>query len=104
MKVLIDESLPRYLKQVLAEHEPFTTQERGWAGIRNNELLMRAESNFDVLLTADKNLRYQQNLKGLSLAIIVFPSNRLSVVEALAEKLQDALSTIKSGEVLELGI
>ena len=67
MRILIDESLPRYLKQVLVEHAVFTVQEMGWAGIRNSELLAKAESNFDVLLTADKNLRYQQNLSGLDL-------------------------------------
>jgi predicted nuclease of predicted toxin-antitoxin system len=102
VRILIDESLPRYLKQVLAEHSAFTVQEMGWAGIRNSELLAKAESNFDVLLTADKNLRYQQNLSGLALAIIVFPSNRLSVVKTLAPQVKDALSVIRQGEIIEL--
>ena len=102
MRILIDESLPRYLKQVLVEHAVFTVQEMGWAGIRNSELLAKAESNFDVLLTADKNLRYQQNLSGLALAIIVFPSNRLSVVKTLAPQVKDALSVIRQGEIVEL--
>lgn len=74
----------------------------GWAGIRNSELLAKAESNFDVLLTADKNLRYQQNLSGLALAIIVFPSNRLNVVKTLAPQVKDALSVIRQGEIVEL--
>ena len=102
MRILIDESLPRYLKQVLVEHAVFTVQEMGWAGIRNSELLAKAESNFDVLLTADKNLRHQQNLSGLALAIIVFPSNRLSVVKTLAPQVKDALSVIRQGEIVEL--
>jgi len=102
VRILIDESLPRYLKQVLVEHAVFTVQEMGWAGIRNSELLAKAESNFDVLLTADKNLRYQQNLSGLALAIIVFPSNRLSVVKTLAPQVKDALSVIRQGEIVEL--
>ena len=102
MKILIDESLPRYLKRALTEHEAFTAQEMGWAGIRNSELLAKAESRFDVLLTADKNLRYQQNLNSLALAIIVFPSNRLSVVRALALRVMEALSVIRQGEIVEL--
>jgi predicted nuclease of predicted toxin-antitoxin system len=96
VRILIDESLPRYLKKVLVEHAVFTVQEMGWAGIRNSELLAKAESNFDVLLTADKNL------SGLALAIIVFPSNRLSVVKTLAPQVKDALSVIRQGEIVEL--
>lgn len=87
---------------MLAEHEAFTVQEMGWGGIQNSELLAKAESNFDVLLTADKNLRYQQSLTSLPLAIIVFPSNRLSVVKALAGRVKDALSVIRSGDIVEL--
>jgi len=102
VRILIDESLPRYLKQVLVEHSAFTVQEMGWAGIRNSELLAKANSNFDVLLTADKNLRYQQNLSGLALAIIVFPSNRLSVVKTLVPQVKEVLSVIRQGEIVEL--
>jgi predicted nuclease of predicted toxin-antitoxin system len=102
VKILVDESLPRYLKRVLAGYEAFTVQEMGWGGIRNSELLAKAESDFDVLLTADKNLRYQQNLSGLALAIIVFPSNRLSVVKGLAGQVKAALADIRRGEIVEL--
>ncbi len=102
MRILIDESLPRYLKQILAEQEIFTVQEMGWAGIKNGDLLARAESSFQVLLTADKNLQYQQDLRGLRLAIIVFPSNRLKVVESLASRVKETLSFIKPSEIVEL--
>lgn len=60
MRVLIDESLPRDLKQKLFGMEIFTVQDMGWAGIKNGELLAKANANFDVFMTADKNLRYQQ--------------------------------------------
>jgi hypothetical protein len=89
-------------KQVLTEHKVFTVQEMGWAGIRNSELLAKAESNFGALLIADRNLRYQQNSSGLALAIVVFPSNRLSVVKALAPRVKDVLSVIRQGEIVEL--
>jgi hypothetical protein len=62
MKILIDESLPRYLKAVLREHEVRTVQEMGWSGTKNGPLLALTEANFDLFLTADQNLRYQQGL------------------------------------------
>jgi predicted nuclease of predicted toxin-antitoxin system len=102
VRILIDESLPRALKQILSEHEIFTVQEMGWTGIKNGELLAKAESNFKVLLTADKNLRYQQDLRGLKLAVIVFPSNRLNVVRSLEERVKETLSSIKASEIIEL--
>jgi hypothetical protein len=63
VKILIDESLPRYLKRVLHEHDTSTVQEMDWSSIKNGLLLACAEGQFDVFLTADKNLRYQQSLK-----------------------------------------
>lgn len=102
MRILIDESLPRYLKQVLTDHEVFTVQEMDWAGIQNGELLEKAESNFQVFLTADKNLRYQQDLGKFSLAFIVFPTNRLGVVKSLASRIKEILVSIKQGEIIEL--
>ena len=102
MRILIDENLPRQLKRMLSEHVVFTVQEMGWAGIRNSELLIKAEVHFDVLLTADKSLRYQQNLSGLKLAIIIFPTNRLKFVEALVPRVEYVLSIVDKGKVVEL--
>lgn len=102
MKILIDESLPRFTLQLVQEHEAFTVQYMGWTGIKNGALLRRAEGQFDVFLTADKNLRYQQNLADRTLAVIVFPSNKLSVVKQLEAALRRALTEITSGAVVEL--
>ncbi len=102
MKILIDESLPRYLKRMLPDHEAQTVPERGWAGIKNGELLRLAEAEFEVFLTADKNLRYQQNLKDRRLAIIEFPSNKLSIVKSLELELQDLISQATIGSYLTL--
>jgi uncharacterized lipoprotein NlpE involved in copper resistance len=102
VKILIDENLPRHLKQVLAEHEVFTVQEMGWAGIENGALLERANTSFQVLLTADQNLRYQQNLSRMNIAIVVFPSNRLKIVMRLIGRLKDVLMTIRATEIVEL--
>ena len=102
MKILIDESLPRYLRRVLAGHEVQTVQEMGWGGVKNGPLLTLAESNFDIFLTADKNLRYQQNLAERRLAVIVFPSNKLSVVKTLEDKLKSRIAQIQAGDYIEL--
>ena len=81
MRVLLDESAPKALKRFLVDqgHECRTVQETGWAGKKNGELLSVAEIAFDVLVTVDTNLRYQQNLSGRKIAIVVLESssNRL---------------------------
>ena len=74
----------------------------GWGGLKNGELIRRAEGQFDVFLTADKNLRYQQNWAGRTLALIIFPSNKLSVVKDLEQNLGDTLKTVKPGMFVEL--
>ncbi len=102
MNILIDESLPRYLKRILTDHEAKTVQDMGWAGIKNGKLLKLAEPDFDVFLTADKNIRYQQNLKGRKLAIVEFPSNKLSVVKKLDAELRTTLQQITTGGYVTL--
>ena len=81
MRILIDECAPRALKKHLMDHghECRTVQEAGWRGKQNGELLRLAEAAFDVLVTVDTNLRYQQNLAGRRIAIVVLQpsSNRL---------------------------
>jgi predicted nuclease of predicted toxin-antitoxin system len=76
MKVLIDERAPKALKQSLTAHdqEAITVQERGWAGKQNGELLSLVETKFDSMITVDTNLRYQQNLRGRRIAIVVMQS------------------------------
>jgi predicted nuclease of predicted toxin-antitoxin system len=73
MRVLVDECAPRALKNFLVKHghESLTVQEAGWSGKENGELLAVAEAEFDVLVTLDTNLRYQQNLTGRRIAIVV---------------------------------
>lgn len=102
MRILIDESLPRALKKDLTAHDVRTVQELSWSSLKNGELLKRASTEFDVLLTADQNIRYQQNLKQLAISIVVFPSNRLEVVLALVEPLKAILEGITRPIVIEL--
>ena len=73
-----------------------------WAAIKNGELLRAAEGRFDVLITTDKNLKYQQNLKGRKLAIVVLPTNFLPVVLGLSNKVCAALAAIQPGDFIEI--
>ena len=71
MRILLDESLPRSLAQELSGHEVQTVQSRGWAGLKNGELLRLATAEFQAFLTGDQNLEYQQNMGGLAIAVLV---------------------------------
>ena len=102
MKILLDESAPRLLKQRLPQLDISTVQEMGWAGLRNGELLRRAEEHFDVFITADQNLRYQQNLSGRKLAILVLPSNQVPLVARLVPVIETLLTTIQPGTVVDV--
>ena len=80
MRVLLDEQLPRQLARQLSGHDVRTVQQQGWAGLKNGELLRRAdEAGYEVFVTADQNLEFQQNLARSSLfvLILVAPSNAL---------------------------
>ena len=76
MRILIDECLPKKLKQELTEHTVFTVQEKGWSGIENGDLLRIAEKEFDVWLTADRGIEYQQNLNHFDIAVVVLIAYR----------------------------
>jgi hypothetical protein len=88
MKVLLDECAPKFLKRALLNHEVRTVQEVGCSGLRNGELIKRAGTEFDVFVTADKNLRYQQNLTERKIPIIELSTNKLSVVKELIGEIQ----------------
>jgi len=107
MKVLIDECAPKALKNFLTNHghESLTVQEAGWAGKQNGELLKLAEIDFDVLVTVDTNLRYQQNLEGRRIAIVIFQSssNRLEHLRQYFPACALALDKIRPGEIVQVG-
>ena len=71
MRVLLDECLPRRLKRELVGHDAWTAPEMGWASKRNGELLALAAAAFDVFLTADRNLSYEQDVSAVNIAGIV---------------------------------
>ena len=95
MRILLDESVPGRFGALLIDHSVVTVQRRGWARIKNGKLLALAADEFDVLLTADKGMEYQQNLATLpvSILIVLARSNRIddlavavpAILAALAE-------------------
>ena len=94
MRVLLDEQLPRQLAPYFVGHEVHTTQEQGWAGLKNGELVRRTvEAGFDAFVTGDRNLEFQQNLKTSALFVIVLvaPSNKL---EDLLPRVPGALAIL----------
>ena len=106
MKVLIDECAPKELKTFFAKrrHQSLTVQEAGWAGKQNGELLKLAEANFDFLVTVDTNLRYQQNLEGRKIAIVIIysSSNRLEHLRQYFPGCISAVEKIKPGEIVQV--
>ena len=105
MKVLLDECVPRKLRRGLPEHEVRTVTERGWSGIKNGKLLTLAEAEFDVFLTVDQNLKYQQNLKAFNIGVIllVARNNRLKTLLPLMTAARETLDNIKAGDFIRVG-
>jgi predicted nuclease of predicted toxin-antitoxin system len=101
VRVLLDESLPRTLVGHLSSVAVETVYDRGWSGLKNGELLQRASESFDVFLTADQNLPYQQNLVGHGIRVIVLAAvtNRAVDLLPLLERALEAARELAAGEV-----
>jgi predicted nuclease of predicted toxin-antitoxin system len=94
MKVLLDENLPKKLTYDLLEHEVFTVREMQWNGKKNGELLaLMKQQQFDILLTFDKNMQYQQNFSQYTLSIILLQarSNSYATLKMLMPFVRSAL-------------
>jgi hypothetical protein len=105
MRVLLDEQLPRHLVREIRGHDVSTVQQRGWAGLKNGELLqVAADAGFEVLVTADRNLQFQQNLSRSRIGIILLiaPSNALEDLLPLVPNLLVAISKTRAGELLRV--
>ena len=90
------------LRQHLLEHEVVTAFEAGWSDISNGELLTKTEEQFDVLVTTDKQLRYQQNLSGRAIAILVLPYTSWIKLRSQAPTIASAIEKLRSGSYVEL--
>ena len=104
MKILLDECVPWPMHRLLTSHECSTAQQHGWSGIKNGSLLQLAEKEFDLFITSDQNVRYQQNLAGRRIAILEFSTNKLRRIEAAAALIQSAIASIRPSEFRRLEI
>jgi hypothetical protein len=102
MRILFDQGTPVPLRRHLSGHIVSTAFEMGWSALANGDLLAAAEAQFDLLLTTDQNLGYQQNLTGRKLAILVFPTTSWPEIQKHIPAVIMAVATIKSGTYLEL--
>ena len=104
MRILLDECVPWPMHKLLVGHECTTAQKRGWGGIKNGDLLRLADGEFDLFITSDQNIRYQQNLAGRSIPILELSTNDLRRLLAAAVEIQAAVVSSKPGWVRRLDI
>jgi len=101
MRILLNECIDRRLAKDYIGYEVRTVPQMGWAGIKNGQLLNIAQQGFDVFITVDRNLSFQQNLLSFKIAVIVLKvsSNRLLDLRPLVPKVIAVLSILVDGEV-----
>jgi hypothetical protein len=106
MKILLDESVPQKLRLLIeGSHTVITAWFQGWSGLKNGSLLDAAEeAGFDLFITADQELRYQQNLTGRKLAILVLSTNNWTLIQTHVAKIQAAASAAAPGSYAEVDI
>jgi len=98
MLILFDQGTPVGIQECLREHSIKTAHQMGWSTLLNGELLQAAEQmGFDLLLTTDKNLVYQQNLATRKIAIVVLGKNRWSLLRPILWKIAEAVNAAKPG-------
>jgi predicted nuclease of predicted toxin-antitoxin system len=105
MKILLDENLPLDLRHFLAEHQVFTVAYMGWKGVSNGALLACAgDAKFDLLITRDSGIEYQQNLTNLPIAVIVVPRQAMKLKELLPliPRLLDAINSMAPNTLVRL--
>jgi hypothetical protein len=105
MRLLLDECVPRPLKQDLAGHDVEHVVDMGWSSKRNGELLrLMVAERFQALLTVDQNIEFQQNLKRLGIGVVVVRArtNRLKDLRPLVPAILDALSRLAPGEIIRV--
>jgi hypothetical protein len=105
VRVLFDQGTPAPLRHNLFGHAVETAFELGWGTFQNGALIAAAESHgFDVLLTTDKNLKYQQNLAGRRLAVIVLSTTSWPRIRGSAAKILEAVSSAAAGSYIEVAV
>jgi len=104
MKILLDEWLPWPMHKLLGAHSCSAVQDLGWGGIKNGDLLQRAEGEFDLFIISDQNLSYQQNLTGRRIAILELSTNDIRRIQPARSLIEDELGRIQRSEFRQLAI
>jgi hypothetical protein len=102
MKILFDQGTPAPPRRALTAHAVSTAYEMGWMQLGNGALLQAAEAQFDVFITTDRNLRYQQNVKDLRLAILILPTTSWPIIRAHETQVAKAVDALRAGDLIEL--
>jgi hypothetical protein len=102
MRILFDQGTPLPLREHILTHSVATVFELGWSNLENGKLLAAAEVSFDLLITTDQQIRYQQNLRGRQLAIIVLLTTSWPRIRTQIPQIQDAIESIRAGDYREI--
>lgn len=99
MRVLFDQGVPAPLRAYLTSYDVVTAYEKGWSALRNGNLLAVAEEEkFEVLLTTDQNLQYEQNLKGRSIAVVVLSTTSWPRIKLVTDDISTAIQSARAGQ------
>jgi hypothetical protein len=105
VRVLFDQGTPAPLRHLLVGHDVSTAYERGWSVLKNGELLAAAEQDgFQILLTTDMNLRYQQNLASRTIAVVVLTTTSWPRIKTAAQAVVAAMAKATTGSYAEVSI
>lgn len=104
MRLLLDECVTRKLKRDLVGHEVVTVVEAGYSGMKNGALLRAAAGNFDVFITVDRNLPFQQNIGSLQIAVLILMAQGITYLDLkpLVPEVLASLVTIQPGELVQV--
>ena len=103
--MILDESVPQKLRLLIEGHTVVTTWFQGWSGLKNGALLNAAETEgFDLFITADQGLSYQQNLKGRKMALVVLSTNNWSFIKACVAWILEAINAATPGSITRVEI
>jgi predicted nuclease of predicted toxin-antitoxin system len=104
MKLLLDECVTRDLIRDLGKHEVHTIEDAGFKGLKNGRLLTAAAGIYDIIITVDQNMPYQQNIQGLQIAVVVLAAKRNSYVrlKPLLPRAVAAIEVIQPGQIITI--
>jgi predicted nuclease of predicted toxin-antitoxin system len=102
VRILLDEGVPDIIQKRLSKFSIFSVQEMGWRGVKNGILLDLMADDFRIIITTDKNLPSQQNLKKRQIDAIILPTNEVPTVARLLPRIEEAIDTISPGEFKQL--